>query len=101
MKNLDQNKNLEKIDQKFPHSGLIGYGNSIMDFFLASSEVIRLHAILKDSAGAAEATTHQGAGYYYILPQIPSSCLLVLIIGPSFCIFKKNRRPRFFQMLDC
>ena len=53
----DQNINLEEIDQNFPHGGLIGYGNSILDFFLARSKVFRLHAILPDSAGAVKGTT--------------------------------------------
>ena len=55
----DQNINLEEIDQNFPHRGLIGYGNSFLDFFLARSKVFRLHAILHDSAGAVKATTNQ------------------------------------------
>ena len=29
----DENINLEEINQKFPHGGLIGYGNSFLDFF--------------------------------------------------------------------
>ena len=30
----DENINLEEINEKFPHGGLIGYGNSFLDFFL-------------------------------------------------------------------
>ena len=80
----DQNINLEEIYQNFPHGGFIGYGNSIMDFFLARSKVFRLHAILHDSAGAVKATTNQGPGYCYMLPQFPSSCLWVTLLVCSF-----------------
>ena len=97
----DQNINLEEIDQNFPHGGLIGYGNSILDFFLARSKVFRLHAILHDSAGAFKATTNQGPGYCYKLPQFPSSCLLGHITGLFFCVFIKICHPRIFKMLDC
>ena len=88
----DQNINLEEIDRNFPHGGLIGYGNSIMDCFLARSKVFRLHAFLHDSAGAVKATTNQGPGYCCMLPQIPSSCLLVcsfVLLVCSFVSLKK------------
>ena len=94
----DQNINLEEIDQNFPHGGLIGYGNSILDFFLARSKVFRLHAILHDSAGAVKATTNHGWCDFYMLPQIPS--LLGHITGLFFCIFIKICHPRIFKMLD-
>ena len=97
----DQNINLEEIDQNFPHGGLIGYPNSILDFFLARSKVFRSHAILHDSSGAVKATTNQGPGYCYLLPQFPSSCLLGHITGLLFCVFIKICQPRFFKMLDC
>ena len=48
----DRNVDLNEIDQKFPHGGRIGYGNSSLDFFLDRSKIFRLHAILHDSAGA-------------------------------------------------
>ena len=54
---LDKNINLEEINQKFPHGGLIGYGISFLDFFFARLKVFRLHAILHDSVGAVKATT--------------------------------------------
>ena len=97
----DQNINLEEIDQNFPHGGLIGYGNSILDFFLARSKVFRLHAILHDSAGAVKATTNQGPGYCYMFGQFPSSCLLGHNTGLLFCVFIKICHPRIFKMLDC
>ena len=56
------------ILEKFPHGGLIGYGNSFVDFFFARLKVFRLHAILHDSAAAVKATTNKGPGYCYMLP---------------------------------
>ena len=47
---LDPNINLKEVDQKFPFGGLIGYGNSCMDYFFANSKIFRLQAILHDSA---------------------------------------------------
>ena len=61
-KNWDENINLEEIYQKFPHRGLLGYGNSFLDFFFARLKLFRLHAILHDSTGAVKATTNKGLG---------------------------------------
>ena len=97
----DQNLNLEEIDQNFPHGGLNGYGNSILDFLLARSKRFRLHAILHDSAGAVKATTNQGPVFCYMLPQFLSSCLLGHITGLFFCIFIRICHPHLFKMLDC
>ena len=38
----DQNINLEEIDQNFPLGGLIGYGNSFLDFFSSKIESVSL-----------------------------------------------------------
>ena len=46
----DRSVDLDEIDQKFPHGGRIGYGNSLLDFFLARSKNFHLHAILHNSA---------------------------------------------------
>ena len=40
-----------QLIKSFPHAGRIGYGNSLLDFFLARSKIFCLHAILRDSAG--------------------------------------------------
>ena len=40
----DRKVDLNESDQKFPHGGRIGYGNSLLDFFLARSKIFRLHA---------------------------------------------------------
>ena len=54
------------MDQKFPSGGLIGYGNSCMDYFFANSKIFRLHAILHDAAGSVNSTTYKGPGYCYV-----------------------------------
>ena len=96
-----RNVDLDEIDQKFPHGGRIGYGNSLLDFFLARSKIFRLHAILHDSAGAVKTTTDEGPGYCYMLPQLPSSCLLGHITGLFFCLYIKVCHPHIFKILDC
>ena len=93
---FDQNIKLEEIGQNYTHEGLIGYSNSILDFFLARSKEFRLHAILHNSAGAVKATTNNGPGYCYMLPQMPSSCLLGHIPGLFFFIFKKILSSTYF-----
>ena len=55
----DENIKLVAINHKFPNGGLIGYGNSFLDFFFARLKVFRLYAILHDSAGAVKATTNR------------------------------------------
>ena len=97
----DRNVDLDEIDQKFPHEGRIGYGNSILDFFLARSKIFRLHAIVHDSAGAVKTTTDEGPGYCYMLPQLPSSCLLGHITGLFLCLYIKVCHPHNFKILDC
>ena len=64
------------MDQKFPFGGLIGYGNSRIDYFFANSKIFTLHAILHDAAGSVKSTTCKGPGYCYVLPSFPSSCFL-------------------------
>ena len=66
--------NFEKKWTKNFFGGLIGYGNSCMDYFFANSKVFRLHAILHDAAGSVNSTTYKGPGFCYVLPRFPSSC---------------------------
>ena len=98
---LDCNVDLNEIDQKFPHGRRIGYGNYLLDFFLARSKIFRRHAILDDSAGAVKTTTDEGPDYCYMLPQLPSSCLLGHITGLFFCLYFKVCHPHIFKILDC
>ena len=98
---LDSNINLKEMDQKFPFRGLIGYGNSCTDYFLANSKKLRLHAILHDAAGSVKSTTHKGPGYCYVLPRFPSSCFLRHVTGLFFCLYVKNFASAVYALFDC
>ena len=74
---LDPDINLKEMDQKLPFGGLVGYGNSCMDYFFANSKIIRLHAILHDSAGSVKSTTKKGPGYCYVALVSPVQAFLV------------------------
>ena len=63
----DSRLSLLEMDHKFPFGGLIGYGKSCLDSILCYSKVIRLHAILKDAAGAVDAHSAKGPGYCYMI----------------------------------
>ena len=63
---------LREMDQKFKFGGLIAYGNSCLDSILCHSEVLRLHAILHDAAGAVRSNTGKGHGYCYMIMPGPN-----------------------------
>ena len=86
---LDPNINLKEMDQKFSFGGLIGYGNSCMDYFFANSNIFRLHAILHYAAGSVKSTTYKGPGSCYVLPRFRSSCFLGHVTGMFFCLYVK------------
>ena len=98
---LDPNINLKEMDQKFPFGGLIGYGNSCMDYFFANSKTLRLHAILHDAAGSVNSTTYKGPGYCYVLPRFPSSCFLGHVTGLIFCLYVKIFASSVYALFDC
>ena len=84
---LDPDINLKDMDTKFPFGGLIGYGNSCMNYFFANSKIFRLYATLHDSAGSVKSTTKIGPGFCYVAPSLPSSCFVILghVIDLFFC----------------
>ena len=98
---LDPDINLKEMDQKFLFGGLIGYGNSCMDYFFANSKVFRLHAILHDSAGSVKSTTKKGPGYCYVAPSLPSSCFLGHVTGLFFCLYVKIFALSVYVLFDC
>ena len=49
---LDPKFSLRKMNEMYPHGGLIGYGDSYLDSVLRYSKLFRLRAILHDAAGA-------------------------------------------------
>ena len=98
---LDPDINLKEMDQKFPFSGLIGYGNSCMDYFFANSKIFRLHAILHDSAGSVKSTTKKGPGYCYVAPSLPNLCFLGHVTGLFFCFYVKIFASSVYALFDC
>ena len=48
--------NLKEIDQKSPFRGLIGHGNSYMDYFFANYKIFRRHAIPHEFAVSVKST---------------------------------------------
>ena len=98
---LDPDINLKEMDQKFPFGGLIGYGNSCMDYFFANSKIFRLHAVLHDSAGSVKSITKKGPGYCYVAPSLPSSCFLGHVTGLFFCLYVKLFASSVYALFDC
>ena len=94
---LDPDINLKEMDQKFPFGGLIGHGNSCMDYFFANSKIFRLHAILHDSSGS---TTKKGPGYCYVASSLPSSSFLGHVTGLFFCLYVKIFASSVYALFD-
>ena len=67
---------LREMNQKFPFGGLIGYGNSYLDYVFRYSKVFRLHALLHIAAGAVRSHSGKRPGYCYMIGGGPNSCLL-------------------------
>ena len=91
---------LSEMDQKVEFGGLIGYGNSCLDSVFGYSEVIRLHAILHDAAGAVWTHSGKGPGYCYMIGRGPNACLLGHVTGLLFCLYVKNFLPSVFTSVD-
>ena len=98
---LARDINLKEMDQKFPFGGLIGYGNSCMDYFFANSKFFRLHAILHDSAGSFKSTTKKAPGYGYVAPSLPSLCFLGHVTGLFFCLYVKIFASSVYALFAC
>ena len=88
------------MDQKFPFSGLIGYGNPYLDSILCYSKVFRLHAKLNDAGGAVQSHTGKGLRYCYMIGQGAKSCLLGHVTGLLFCLYVKIFVPSIFNSVD-
>ena len=89
-----------ETDQKFKFGGLIGYGNSCLDFAFRYSKVFRLHAILHDAAGPVRAHSGKGHGYCYMIGRGPNSCLLGHVTRLLFCLYVKIFLRSIFNSVD-
>lgn len=84
-----------------PYGGLIGIDNSSLDKYLKESKVLRLHAILHDSAGFVKDVTNMGPGYSYVIPCSIQSCLLGHVTGIIYCLYIKLFHRSLFSSLKC
>ena len=72
-----------------------------MDYFFPNSKILRIHAILHDSAGSETSTTKKGPGYCYVEPRLPSSCFLGHVTGLFFCLYFKIFASSVYVLFDC
>ena len=80
---------LREMDEKIKFGGIIGYGDSYLDFLFRHFKVFRLHGILHDAAGAVRAHSGKRLGYCYMIGGGPNSRLLGHRNGLLFCLYVK------------
>ena len=88
------------MDQNFEFGGTIGFGDSYLEFLFRHFKVFRLHAVLQDDAGAVQAHSGKGTGYYYMIGGGPNSCLLGHVTAILFCLYVKLFLPSIFNSVD-
>ena len=88
------------MKQKFKFGGLIDYGNSYLDSVFRYSKVFRLHAILRDAAGAVRSHCGKGPGYCYMIGGGPNSRLLGHATGLLFRLYVKLFLLFIFNSVD-
>ena len=96
----DSRLSLRELDQKYKFGGTIVYGDSYLDSVFRYSKVFRLHAILRDAAGAVRAHNGKGPGYCYMIGRGPNPCLLGHVTGLLICLYIKNFLPCIFNLID-
>ena len=96
----DSGLSLREMDQKIKIGGLIGYGKSYLDSVFLYSKVFRLHAILRDAAGAVRAHSNKGPGYCYMIGPGPKFCLLGHVTRLLFCLYVKIFLPCIFKSVN-
>ena len=72
-----------------------------VSIFFAKSKILRLHAIIHDSAGSVKFTTKKGPGYCYVAPGLPSACFLGHVIGLFICLYVKVFASSVYVLFDC
>ena len=93
----DSRLSLREMDHKFKFGATIGYGDSYLEFLFRHFKVFRLHAILRDAAGAVQAQSGKGPGYCYTIGRGPNSCLLGHVTRLLFCLYVKIFLPSVFN----
>ena len=93
---------LREMKDLYPHSGLIGYGDSYLDSMLRYSKLFRLHAVLQDdAAGAVYTEKRKGPGYCYMIGRRPNSCSFGDITGLLFYSYLKFFVSCIFNGFNC
>ena len=69
----DSRFSLREMDQKFKFGGNIGYGNSYLELLFRHFKIFRLHAILRDAAGAGRAHSGKRPDDCYMIERGPNS----------------------------
>ena len=85
----DPSVDLKLINEKAPFGGIIGIGDSKLETVFGKIKVIKLHAVLHNSAGFMKTNCSRGPGYVYFPNQFHclNSCLLVQVSGKIYCIY--------------
>ena len=92
---------LREMDQNcFFFGGIIGCGDSYLEFQIRHFKVFRLHAKLHDAAGAVRAHSGKGSGYCYMIGRGPISSFLGNVTGLFFCLYVKLFLPSIFNSVD-
>ena len=81
----DRSLSLQKRDQKFKYGGTIGYADLHVELIFCQFDVLRLHAMLENAAGAVRAHSGKGLDYCYIIEREPNSSLLGHVTGLLYC----------------
>ena len=89
---LNSEINLRYVNELAEFGGLIGRGNSNLDFFFKCFKVFRLHAIFHDAFGFMKSKYNVGPGYVYAIlkkPIFANSMFLGLITGLAYWLVMK------------
>ena len=85
------------MQQIFEFGGTFDYGESYLEYIIWDSEVIRLHAIQYDAAGAVIWHSGNSPGYWNVVGWGPNSRLLVHVTGLLVCLYVKLFRSSIFN----
>ena len=96
----DSRLSLREMDQKFKFGGIIGYGDSYLEFLFRHFKKFGLHAILHDAAEAVRAHSGKRPGYCYMIGRGPNSCLPSHVTGLLFRLYVKIFLPSIFNSVD-
>ena len=94
------NLNYDILIKLRPYGGLIGIDNSSLDKYLKYSKILRLHAILHDTAGFLQEFYQQGPTYCYMFPWKCNNRLLGHLSGIAFYLLIKLKKPELYHLQE-